>query len=202
MAESPLQKLQRLAREKKAAEASAAASASKTDLAEQMTPNTEANLELRMRLATEKPKQEEKQDDYNEIANSSVESVSDVTGSDGNVLGSEVPQAAQSNTVMASTIFSDAGNGDLPSSKSSSTHPLAMQFAELEQGILARDPQFKTILRDIHRQLGTEPELVTQMTEAEIALVVQGLVQRAQEEIVTPAATKAAKKKVITVDDL
>lgn len=183
MKESPLQKLQRLAREKKAAEASAAASAPAVP--------------------------EEKQDG---LVNDSVNSttVIDVRNEQDAQLGSTESglRSIVSNGIQDIPVVSDSGGSSstnfpaAPSARSASNHPLAMQFAELEQGILARDPQFKTILRDIHRQLGTEPELVTQMTEAEIALVVQGLVQRAQEEIVTPAATKAAKKKVITVDDL
>ncbi|WP_411706288.1 hypothetical protein [Edaphovirga cremea] len=94
-------------------------------------------------------------------------------------------------------------------SKPTSTHPLAMAFAELEAGLLARDPEFKTKLRDIHRHLGREPELVTQMTEAEIALIVTGMVVFANAEIVEPAAKKAGKaavkaasKVVISADDL
>lgn len=94
-------------------------------------------------------------------------------------------------------------------SKPQSTHPLAMAFAELEAGLLARDPEFKTKLRDIHRHLGREPELVTQMTEAEIALIVTGMVVFANAEIVEPAAKKAGKaavkaasKVVISADDL
>lgn len=90
-----------------------------------------------------------------------------------------------------------------------SDHPLAMQFAELEQALLTRDPSFKTILRDIHRHLGSEPELVTMMTEEEVHRVVRGLVTVAQEEIVEPAkakavkaTTKALKAKAIDVDDL
>lgn len=184
MAESPLQKLQRLAREKKAAEASAAASAPAVP--------------------------EDKKDG---LVNDSVAVVANVSSTDvqenpedsGAGRNSDGQSSNLLPTVSASSTDSDSSSTNFPAAppaRSASNHPLAMQFAELEQGILARDPQFKTILRDIHRQLGTEPELVTQMTEAEIALVVQGLVQRAQEEIVTPAATKAAKKKVITVDDL
>lgn len=89
------------------------------------------------------------------------------------------------------------------------THPLTMQFMELEQALDSMDAGFKTKLRDIHRHLGKDPDLVTQMTEAEIALVVKGLVIFANAEIVEPAkaktvkaATAAAKKKVISADDL
>ena len=184
MAESPLQKLQRLAREKKAAEASAVA------------PSI---------AVTEEKKDELGPDSNTVVTDVHVLDVQATEGSESNGLSVNHQQADSVSSVVHGTDVSSSVSANFPAAppaRSASNHPLAMQFAELEQGILARDPQFKTILRDIHRQLGTEPELVTQMTEAEIALVVQGLVQRAQEEIVTPAATKAAKKKVITVDDL
>ena len=191
MAESPLQKLQRLAREKKAAEASAAASAPVVS--------------------------EEKKDG---LADDSVSVTADVGSAtvqeDSTDSGAGRNSDGQSSNLVPSASVGSVDSSSsttnfpaAPAARSASNHPLAMQFAELEQGILARDPQFKTILRDIHRHLGSEPELVTQMTEAEVALVVQGLVQRAQEEIVAPAAAKSAKaavraagKKTITVDDL
>lgn len=95
------------------------------------------------------------------------------------------------------------------SSGTSSDHPLAMQFAELEQLLLTRDPEFKVILRQVHRHLGQDAELVTQMTEEEISLVVTGLVLFANTEIVEVAKAKSvkkavaeAKKKVISADDL
>jgi hypothetical protein len=88
-------------------------------------------------------------------------------------------------------------------------HPLAMQFAELEAALLARDPTFKTILRQVHQHLGKDPELVTMMTEEEVAMIVGGLVLFANTEIVEPAKAKgvkkavaAAKKVVISADDL
>jgi TolA C-terminal. len=84
-----------------------------------------------------------------------------------------------------------------------------MQFAELEAALLAQQPEFKTILRQIHRHLGQEPELVTKMTEQEIQLIVSGLVVFANAEIVAPAVAKstkakiaAAKKVPISADDL
>lgn len=122
-------------------------------------------------------------------------------------------QAVASSTGLGNSIAADVdcidSNSTLPNQPSPSTHPLAMQFAELEQALDSTDPAFKTKLRDIHRHLGQDPDLVTQMTEAEIALVVKGLVIFANAEIVEPAkaktvkaATAAAKKKVISADDL
>lgn len=95
------------------------------------------------------------------------------------------------------------------SSSCGSTHPLAMEFAELEAMILAADPTMPTILRQIHRHLGQDPELVTMMTEEEVQLMVTGMIVHAKAAIVEPAKAKtakaavsAAKKKVITADDL
>lgn len=191
MAESPLQKLQRLAREKKAAEASAAASAP---------------------VVSEEKKDGLVDDSVSVTADAGSANVQEGPAASGGGRDSDGQSSNLVTTVPASSTGSNSSTTNFPAAppaRSASNHPLAMQLAELEQGILARDPQFKTILRDIHRHLGSEPELVTQMTEAEVALVVQGLVQRAQEEIVAPAAAKSAKaavraagKKTITVDDL
>lgn len=191
MAESPLQKLQRLAREKKAAEASEAASAP---------------------AVPEEKKDGLADDNVSVTADVGSANVQEGPADSGGRRDSEQHRTVLVPADSTSSINSSSSPANFPAApaaRSASNHPLAMQFAELEQGILARDPQFKTILRDIHRHLGSEPELVTQMTEAEIALVVQGLVQRAQEEIVAPAAAKSAKaavraagKKTITVDDL
>lgn len=168
MAESSLEKLKRLAAEKKAA-GSVTTSPAITEVpvavVEKVSeepaslavviPNTEENLTLRMELAKE------------------------------------------------------AIKAPAPSSVTTSSHPLAMQFAELEAALNEKDSQFPTILRQIHRQLGQDAELVTQMTEEEIQLIVTGMVVYAQAEIVEPAKAKAAKsavtkasKKTITADDL
>lgn len=118
--------------------------------------------------------------------------------------------------VSTNTEVSCEVEGKLPAELSGGTelttrpeHPLAMQFAELEQALLARDPTFKTILRQVHQHLGKDAELVTMMTEEEVALVVGGLVLFANTEIVEPAKAKtvkkavaAAKKVVISADDL
>lgn len=116
----------------------------------------------------------------------------------------ELSNVSDSNSLQSST-----GNISSDNPGNSSSHPLAMQFAELESALLATDPEFKTILRQIHRHLGQEPELVTQMTEQEIQMVVQGLIVFANAEVVAPAAAKtakakiaAAKKQVISADDL
>lgn len=193
MAESPLDRLKRLAAEKKQG---AQPVVNKQELVESVTPNTEANLEARFKLAAEAA---------NNAANNTrtLETGTElqpVSGSgDSETAQDKTPVETQQHDTSVST-DTNIGNSD---------HPLAMQFAELEAALLAQQPEFKTILRQIHRHLGQEPELVTQMTEQEIQMIVSGLVVFANAEIVAPAvvktakaAIKAAKAKPISADDL
>ena len=183
MAETQLARLKRLAAEKRAAEGAAVVSVAPVVV-------------------------EEKVNDALNTGNP-VASVDNSTSDTGSLV-SDNKQVAPLESVDNNTALVNSNSfTDSPVARTVSSHPLAMQFAELEQGLLQKDPLFKTILRDIHRQLGTEPELVTQMSEEEVALVVRGLVEVAQNEIVEPskvkaakAAVKAAGKKVITADDL
>lgn len=168
MAESSLEKLKRLAAEKKAAGTVA-------------TP-----------AVTE------------EVAVAVVEEVSEEPAN----IAVAIPNTEE-NLALRMELAEEAIKAPAPSSITTSDHPLAMQFAELEQALNAKDPQFPTILRQIHRHLGQDAALVTQMTEEEIQLIVTGMVVYAQAEIVEPAKAKTAKaavakakKAVITADDL
>ncbi|QHJ81151.1 MAG: hypothetical protein [Bacteriophage sp.] len=213
MAESLAQRLQRIAREK-AASAAGGASAPVA----QPTQVTKAQITEEVSDVT--------QDGLAQIQGESSDAGSStkVGGEAGAVISNDVQCAevrAESHSNTSSEVESNNSlvsviehSDSLPIVASvvtaePSTHPLAMAFAELEAGLLARDPEFKTKLRDIHRHLGREPELVTQMTEAEIALIVTGMVVFANAEIVEPAAkkaqksaVKAASKVVISADDL
>lgn len=85
-------------------------------------------------------------------------------------------------------------------------HPLKMQLAELEQALLGKLPEFRTILRDIHSKLRADPDCVTAMSEDEIGVIVSGLIHHANVEIIAPKAVKAAKaaakKTPISASDL
>lgn len=185
MAESLAQRLQRIAREKAASAAGGASApvAQPTQVTEEVSDEVVKDSLGGLDGSHTKPEQ------------------------DGELL-SILPDniVCDTNSAIASSDSNSAGG---LAQREPSTHPLAMAFAELEAGLLARDPEFKTKLRDIHRHLGREPELVTQMTEAEIALIVTGMVVFANAEIVEPAAKKAGKaavkaasKVVISADDL
>lgn len=203
MAESPIDRLKRLAAEKKAALAAPVAqpALTKEELVELVTPNTEANLEARMKLAKEKVTNESAPNTMATPAAADTRAESISPHSNG---PSEHSEHVNNLAVGLGTEFVSQY-----SPVNSSSHPLAEQFLELETALIGKLPEFKTILRQIHRHLGQEPELVTQMTEKEIQMVVQGLIVFANAEIVEPAKTKsdkakiaAAKKVPISVDDL
>lgn len=79
-------------------------------------------------------------------------------------------------------------------SDSKPDHPLVMQLAELEAALTENLPEFRTILRDIHSKLRSDPDCVTALSEDEIGAIVHGLIRHAEIEIVAPAKLKAVKK--------
>lgn len=212
MAESPLDRLKRLAAEKK--QVSASAQPITIESVEKAVTEVEAGvaevkesygiIDTKLAILSMQIAAVDKQvkAELNEPSRKLEEGTElhTVSGSgSGEAEQTQVTVATSDNTASAST-NDNIGTSD---------HPLAMQFAELEQALLAQQPEFKTILRQIHRHLGQEPELVTQMTEQEIQMIVSGLVIFANAEIVAPAiaktakaAIKAAKAKPISADDL
>lgn len=77
---------------------------------------------------------------------------------------------------------------------------------ELEQALLTNHPTMSTILRDIHKTLKAQPDIVTLMSEEEIAIVVQGLTKQTNTKLVEstlkPSAAKKAALSKVTSDDL
>lgn len=78
------------------------------------------------------------------------------------------------------------------------------KLAELEQSLLAGTPNMPTLLREIHRNLGRDPELVTMLNEEECSILVRGLKKQTNTEIATTAVKKAKTKssKQLTLADL
>lgn len=197
MAESALERLRRLAAEKKARESNNASTTNSVD------SNVSSNDPSVVSPSG-----------TGEVGTSDVGSQEQGLGESARLGESELlsPDGAVSSTHVAECSAGDSGSSEVLLTSlepTPSDHPLAMKFAELEQGLLTADPQFKTILRDIHRNLAMEPENVTAMTDEEVALVVRGLIMVAQAEVVEPAKAKAAKKSVaaakkavISADDL
>ena len=210
MAESPIERLKRLAREKK----EAAASVTQPVVAPVANPATGeagALAAVDAQLAA-LSKQVEETSHVHEQPD--VSSATSQTGAGEESSGTDVAivQGSASSEVGQDTL-AESASGDTgvlsTGDASRSNHPLAMEFAEMEAALLSKDPNFKMILRQIHRHLATDPDLVTQMSEEEIQSVVSGLVVIANAEVVEPAKAKTvkaavakAKKVTISVDDL
>jgi len=64
------------------------------------------------------------------------------------------------------------------------------KLAQLEQALLSGTPNMPTLLRDIHRTLKNDPDVVTILSEEECSILVRGL----KKQTATVIATKALKK--------
>jgi hypothetical protein len=109
----------------------------------------------------------------------------------------EVPQVASSEGELHNSEVSEGdseSDGSVQPVVGVSDHPLVMQLAELEAALTQNLPEFRTILRDIHLKLRTDPDCVTALSEDEIGAIVHGLIRHAEIEIVAPRAVKGAKK--------
>jgi len=78
------------------------------------------------------------------------------------------------------------------------------KLASLEVSLKDSLPDMPTLLRDIHRQLKNDPDVVTVLTEEECNILVRGLKKQTATEITT-AVLKGGRKgalKNITASDL
>jgi len=78
------------------------------------------------------------------------------------------------------------------------------KLAQLEASLLENSPNMPTLLRDIHRNLKADPDVVTILTEEECSILVRGLKKQTATEIATTAIKKKPKKAMskMTLDDL
>lgn len=77
---------------------------------------------------------------------------------------------------------------------------------ELESALLNAHPGMPTLLRDIHKTLKAQPDIVTLLSESDLAIIVRGLDKQTNAHLVATTlkptkATKASLKNV-TSDDL
>lgn len=81
---------------------------------------------------------------------------------------------------------------------------IALKIAELYTSVQSGLPSMPTILRDIHSNLKTDPELVTLLTPDEVAIIVSGLSKQTQTTITTSVLSggKGKPLKKISVDDI
>lgn len=77
------------------------------------------------------------------------------------------------------------------------------KLATLEANLNDQVPNLAVLLRDIHKQLKSDPEVVTLLSEEECSIFVRGLKKQTATEIAT-AAPKAKGKSVknMTMEDL
>ena len=85
-----------------------------------------------------------------------------------------------------------------------STMEVKEKLLRLEQALVSDTPAMPTLLRDIHRTLKADPDVVTILTEEECAILVRGLKKQTKTEIAAKAIKKAPKKALskMTLDDL
>ena len=77
------------------------------------------------------------------------------------------------------------------------------KLASLEDMLVKGTPNIATLLRDIHRQLKSDPAVVTLLSEEECSILVRGLKKQTSTEIATSAKAKpkkAMKKMEVGVD--
>jgi hypothetical protein len=79
-----------------------------------------------------------------------------------------------------------------------------MKIAELDEAIKLSHPSMPTLLRDIHQNLRLDPENVTLLDSAQIAVIVNGLSKQTNTTITTSILSGAKGKalKKISVDDI
>ena len=84
------------------------------------------------------------------------------------------------------------------------TFEIKEKLASLEAALLEAQPNLATLLRDIHRKLKADPDLVTILTEEECSILVRGLKKQTSTEIAGSAIKKSPKKAIskVTIDDL
>lgn len=68
------------------------------------------------------------------------------------------------------------------------------KLAQLEAALLAGTPNMAFLLRDIHRTLKSDPDVVTILSEAEVSILVNGLKKQTNTEIAVAAVKKNPKK--------
>ena len=68
------------------------------------------------------------------------------------------------------------------------------KLAQLEEMLLANTPNMASLLRDIHRQLKADPDVVTILSDTEVSILVRGLKKQTNIEIAVKALKAAPRK--------
>lgn len=86
----------------------------------------------------------------------------------------------------------------------SQAYEVREKLAMLEKELVKATPNIKGLLREIHRELKTDPELVTILTDEQCRTLIRGLKKQTAVEISTKVLSKTPKKAMnkMTVADL
>lgn len=78
------------------------------------------------------------------------------------------------------------------------------KLAQLEDQLIAGTPNMAVLLRDIHRVLKADPDVVTVLSDEECSILVRGLKKQTATEIATKKIKSGPKKAMskMTVGDL
>ena len=87
----------------------------------------------------------------------------------------------------------------MSTAESNQVYQIKEKLAELESLLIAQNPNISVVLRDAHKILKADPDLVTILSEEECSILVRGLKKQTQTEIVTKKL-KAPKKDLKTID--
>lgn len=82
---------------------------------------------------------------------------------------------------------------------------ISLKISELETALLKFDPLMPTRLREIHKLLQADPEVVTLLTPDQVRIIVNGLERQTKTELaetVSKSVKKTKTPKNLTVDDI
>ena len=81
---------------------------------------------------------------------------------------------------------------------------ISIKIAELAAAVQATLPNMPTLLREIHSNLKTDPEIVTLLSPEQVSIIVSGLSKQTQTTITTSilSGSKGKSLKKISVDDI
>ena len=107
--------------------------------------------------------------------------------------------------VISTVVSPSIPSSSIPSSSSSgiNLHGFAVKeaIANLSNLILESHPTLPVLLRTIHTQLNSDPELVTLLSEDEIGIIVKGLSKQTN-TVINAIAAKPKSKTKITLEML
>lgn len=108
-------------------------------------------------------------------------------------LPATVPVPTDSNLHMRSVVKLD---------ESDPYYGFRKELAEIEMRLNDESPNFGVILRDLHRAIADDPNIVTVLTPEEIGIITKGLATTANVTISVAKKTSTRRTQQITVDDI